>query len=97
MNTSASPSPAATRFSPPRSAACFAAGFAANSAAYSSVRTVVVPTATTRRLRWNLVPLPMQLVIFHFFYSYRLKRAQSDVQCDLGNFNPASTNLLQDL
>src|ERR1700674_6055089 len=31
------------------------------------------------RLRRNLVPLGMELVIFHFFYSYRLKRAQADV------------------
>src|SRR5208282_462985 len=47
--------------------------------------------------RWNLVPLAMQLVIFDFFYSHRLKGAESDVQRDLGNFNPACTNLLQDL
>jgi hypothetical protein len=39
----------------------------------------------------------MKLVIFHFFYSYRLKRAQADVQRDFGNFNPAGTNLLEDL
>src|SRR5450631_1224824 len=37
----------------------------------------------------------MQLVIFHFFYAYGLKRAQPDVQRDLGNFDPASTNAVQ--
>ena len=69
---------------------------------------MVVPTATTRRpsafarliaraaVRWNLVPLPMQFVVFHFFYSYWLKSAQSDVQGDLGDFNSASANLVQD-
>src|SRR6202163_2975713 len=50
-----------------------------------------------RRLRRNLAPFPMQLVIFHFFYSYRLKRSQPDVQRNLGNFNPAGTNSIEDL
>src|ERR1700675_1258012 len=39
----------------------------------------------------------MQLVIFHLFYSNGLKRAQADVQRDLCNFNPAGTNLREDL
>ncbi len=89
------------RFSP----ACSAASFAA----CSSVRTVVVPTATTRRssafarlmaraasagISYHSV---MQLVVFHFFNSHRLEGAESDVQRDLGNFDSASTNLLEDL
>ena len=55
------------------------------------------PINGLRRLRWNLVPLPMQFVILHFFYSHRLKCAEADVQRDLGDFNPAAPNLLQDL
>src|SRR5271165_7540489 len=39
----------------------------------------------------------MQLVIFNFFYSYRLKSAESYMQGDLGNFNSASTNLFKRL
>src|SRR5258708_5422809 len=38
----------------------------------------------------------MQLVVFHFFYSYRLERAQADVQCDLDNFKPAGTYSSED-
>ncbi len=39
----------------------------------------------------------MEFVVFDFFYSHRLKGAESDVQGDFGNFNSADTNLLQDL
>jgi len=35
-------------------------------------------------------------MIFDFFYSYRLKRAQAYVQRDLDNFNPAGANALED-
>src|ERR1035437_515939 len=38
----------------------------------------------------------MQFVDLHFFYSDGLKRAHSEVQGDLGDFNSASTNLVQD-
>ncbi len=39
----------------------------------------------------------MQFVIFHFFGSYWLEGSQSYVQRDLGNFDPACANLLQNL
>src|SRR5271169_2320252 len=50
-----------------------------------------------RCLGWNFVPLPMQLVVFHFFYSYGLKGAEADVQRNLGNFDSACANLLEDM
>jgi hypothetical protein len=39
----------------------------------------------------------MQFVVFHFFGSHWLKGAQSDVQCDLGNLDPACANLPENL
>src|ERR1700722_19347356 len=48
-----------------------------------------------RGLLRNFVAFAVQFVVFDFLDSYRLKRAQANVQCDFGNLDPEAMDLLQ--
>jgi hypothetical protein len=50
-----------------------------------------------RRVRGNLKPLAMQLMLLHHFLAYRLKGSQADMQRDLGRFDSALANRVEDL
>src|SRR5258708_346660 len=77
-------------------------------AAYSRVRTVVVPTATTRRFCSRarlicpaassaIVGLPMDGVLFHHFLPHRLECSQTNVQGDLSDLDTALANVSKNL
>src|SRR5664279_3176098 len=50
-----------------------------------------------RRIRRNFVPLAMQLVLLHNLFAHRLKRAEADVQRDLGRLDSALAYALKNL